>query len=94
MSALPPRAKHDYRPWLAAGLLILATASVYWPVVTHEFINYDDHLYVTENGHVQNGLTGAAIRWAFTTAHACNWHPLTWLSHLLDVQLFGHLAPA
>ncbi len=53
------------------------------------FINFDDPLYVTENIHIQNGITMEAIRWAFTTGHAAYWHPLTWLSHMLDVQLFG-----
>ena len=54
-----------------------------------DFINYDDDVYVTENIHVQDGITMQAIRWAFTTGYAANWHPLTWMSHMLDVQLFG-----
>jgi tetratricopeptide (TPR) repeat protein len=62
---------------------------VYWQVNTHEFINYDDQEYVTENRMVQGGLSWEGLRWAFTTFHAANWHPLTWLSHMLDVELFG-----
>ncbi len=54
-----------------------------------DFINYDDPLYVTDNIHVMSGITLGSIRWAFTTGHSANWHPLTWMSHMLDVQLFG-----
>ena len=57
------------------------------------FINYDDDPYVTENPHVQSGLQWDTVQWAFTTHDAANWHPLTWLSHALDFQLFG-LSPA
>ena len=55
----------------------------------HEFVAFDDPLYVTGNRQVQSGLTWQGIRWAFTTSHAGNWHPLTWLSHMADVQFFG-----
>ncbi|MGC9963972.1 MAG: tetratricopeptide repeat protein [Syntrophobacteraceae bacterium] len=54
-----------------------------------DFINFDDPSYVSENVHIQNGVTVEAIRWAFTTTYQANWHPLTWMSHMLDVQLFG-----
>jgi tetratricopeptide (TPR) repeat protein len=54
-----------------------------------DFINFDDPSYVSENVHIQNGVTLEAVRWAFTTAYQANWHPLTWMSHMLDVQLFG-----
>ncbi|MDO9566600.1 MAG: tetratricopeptide repeat protein [Candidatus Desulfaltia sp.] len=70
-------------------VLITATLAVYWQITNHEFINYDDGLYVTENFHVQAGLTFESIKWAFTTFHASNWHPLTWLSHMLDIELYG-----
>ncbi len=69
--------------------LFAAVVLVYSQVRTHEFINYDDPLYVTENAHIRNGLTRADVAWAFTTAHDGNWIPLTWLSHMLDCQLFG-----
>ena len=54
-----------------------------------DFINYDDPAYITENVHVLRGITQGAIWWAFTAGYAANWHPLTWISHMLDVQLFG-----
>ena len=76
------------RRWIA-GVLVLLTLAVYAPVRNHEFINYDDSAYVTANPMVQRGLTGEGFIWAFTTYHICNWHPLTWLSHMLDCTLFG-----
>src|SRR5208337_4438264 len=69
--------------------LTAATSIAFWQVNQCDFISYDDPLYVTENIHVQTGITSGAIRWAFTTGQAANWHPLTWMSHMLDVQLFG-----
>ncbi len=77
------------RPRLIALLLALATLLVYLPVTHCGFLNYDDDDYVTNNHDVQNGLTFAGVKWAFTTIHASNWHPLTWLSHMADCQLFG-----
>lgn len=70
-------------------LLIVTTLAVYWQIRNHEFINYDDHEYVIENSYVKRGLTWEGISWAFTATHSMNWHPLTWLSHMLDCQLFG-----
>ena len=69
--------------------LIMATIVVYWQVRNHEFVNFDDSEYITENRHAQAGLTWKGIIWAFTTTHAGNWHPLTWLSHMLDCQIYG-----
>ena len=69
--------------------LALGTASVYWPVHHYAFINYDDQYYVFENPDVRDGLTLDGVRWAFTTSYQSNWHPLTWLSHMVDVQVFG-----
>ncbi|HUV51190.1 MAG TPA: hypothetical protein VMW78_09255, partial [Anaerolineae bacterium] len=69
--------------------LVIAVLAVYWQVGSHEFVNYDDKKYITENQHVQAGLTLKSIAWAFTSTDASNWHPLTWLSHMLDCQLFG-----
>jgi tetratricopeptide (TPR) repeat protein len=77
----------------AAGAAALLALLALWPVLTHPFAGIDDHEYVTANPAVRQGLTPAAVRWAFTTFAAANWHPLTWLSHQLDVQLYG-LAPA
>jgi protein O-mannosyl-transferase len=70
-------------------LLALATIAVFWPVARLDFVNYDDPDYVTSNLHVQSGLTWQSTAWAFTSGHASNWHPLTWLSHMLDWQLFN-----
>ncbi len=70
-------------------LLIIATFMAFWQVTHCDFINFDDPEYVTDNRHVQDGLTVEGILWAFTTGHAANWHPLTWISHMVDVQLFG-----
>jgi protein O-mannosyl-transferase len=77
------------RPRLIGLLLALITLLAYWPVTRNGFINYDDLDYVTNNRVVQNGLTWAGVKWAFTTGHASNWHPVTWLSHMLDCELFG-----
>ena len=71
---------------LALGL---GTVGLYLPAWQFDFINYDDPDYVWENDHVQAGLTWNGFVWAFTTFHAGNWHPLTWLSHMADCQLFG-----
>jgi len=73
---------------LIAMVLLLVTLAVYLPVRLNGFV-YDDYDYVVDNHTVQNGLTWSGIRWAFTTLHSCNWHPLTWISHMLDCQLFG-----
>jgi len=61
----------------------------FWQVNRCKFINYDDPTYVAKNSHIQQGITAEGLRWAATTGYAANWHPLTWLSHMLDVQLFG-----
>src|ERR1035441_5124196 len=70
-------------------LLVLATLALYNGIVHNAFINVDDNGYVTENEHVHAGLTPATLRWALTTFACENWHPLTWVSHALDWQLFG-----
>ena len=67
---------------------MVATLALYNPVNRHPFVNYDDDRYVTENPHVHNGVTWDTITWAFTAMEQGNWHPLTWLSHALDYQLF------
>src|SRR5262245_54258916 len=70
-------------------LLALGTAAVYAPVRHHAFVDYDDFVYVVDNPHVNGGLTADGVGWAFTARWAANWHPLTWLSHMADVQAFG-----
>ncbi len=74
-------------------LLAAATIALYSPVVGHSFVVWDDHDYVTANSHVHGGLSWSTIKWAFASTDASNWHPLTWLSHALDYQLFA-LNPA
>jgi len=77
------------RPRLIGLLLALITLLAYLPAARDGFVNYDDQDYVTENSTVQKGLTWPGIKWAFTTGHASNWHPLTWLSHMADCELFA-----
>ena len=79
--------------FLICLFLVLIVLVVFWQGVKNDFINFDDTQYVTENQHVQAGLTWKKLAWAFTTTHAGNWHPLTWLSHMVDCQLYG-LNPA
>jgi protein O-mannosyl-transferase len=69
--------------------LAVVTAALYWPITHYGFINFDDDDYITNNSHVQAGLTWAGVVWAFQTGAAANWHPLTWISHMLDCQLYG-----
>jgi Flp pilus assembly protein TadD len=84
----PPRS--DFRRFgLACFGLVAATLLVYGRVLGHGFVAYDTPLYVTGNPWVLRGLTSDGLRWAFTHAHASNWHPLTWLSHMLDVEVLG-----
>jgi protein O-mannosyl-transferase len=74
-------------------LLAVVTLALYNPVNRHPFVNYDDDRYVTENAHVRQGLTSDTIAWSLTSTEQANWHPLTWMSHALDVSLF-RLNPA
>jgi tetratricopeptide (TPR) repeat protein len=74
---------------LTSLLLVAAVLLLYAPITANRFINYDDNLYITANPHVTRGLTPANIVWAFRTFEMGHWHPLTWLSHMLDYQLFG-----
>jgi len=70
-------------------MLAAITLAVYWQVGNHEFVDYDDGRYITENPHVSAGLIGPNISWAFTSTYASNWHPITWLSHMADAQMYG-----
>jgi tetratricopeptide (TPR) repeat protein len=69
--------------------LALSTLAVYWPVVGHDFVNYDDTDYVTANPYVQAGLSAKSFAWVWHSEVARNWHPVTMLSHMLDCQLYG-----
>ena len=85
----------SWRRNLLICLCLAATIVVVYSPVRHlGFVNYDDDEYVATNPHVQGGLTLRGLVWAFTTNHAANWHPLTWLSHMLDWQLWGGRADA
>jgi tetratricopeptide (TPR) repeat protein len=93
MSTAPRSASWVSRstPWLLLAIAAV-TIAVYLPIRQHEFVSIDDPLYVSENPVVARGLSWDGVAWAFTTGHAANWHPLTWLSHMLDVRLFGMAA--
>jgi protein O-mannosyl-transferase len=69
--------------------LIILTLAFYNPVAHNGFVFFDDSPYILKNPHVQTGLTWENVKWAFSTFYSANWHPLTWLSHALDCQLFG-----
>src|SRR5581483_6498246 len=84
------RADSDRRTVIRLGIVLgVAVAAVYLPVSAFDFVALDDPEYVAANGLVQRGLTLAGVRWAFTTFHFANWHPLTWLSYMADCHLFG-----
>jgi tetratricopeptide (TPR) repeat protein len=78
-----------WRGPLLAGLLLAAAAAAYLPVLGNGFVNLDDPGYLTQNEYVKSGLTLRGAAWAFTSVEQANWHPLTWLSHMADVSLFG-----
>jgi tetratricopeptide (TPR) repeat protein len=69
--------------------LALVTLALYWPITRNGFVNFDDDQYVVGNMHVTTGLTWTNVVWAFKTGEAANWHPLTWISHMIDCDLYG-----
>jgi protein O-mannosyl-transferase len=75
--------------WLIGAGLAIVTLAIYAQVIGHQFIALDDDLYIKENPMVNRGITLARLSWAFTTFYQANWHPLTWISHMIDSQLFG-----
>jgi len=70
-------------------LLSLAVVILYSPSLDYGFTSYDDHAYITDNIRLHSGMTLKNIAWAFRTFHAANWHPVTWLSHMLDIEIYG-----
>ncbi len=78
-----------FRTLFSCLLLAAAVLACYNPVAKNHFLTFDDDRYIVDNPHVKAGLTRDAVKWAFTTYEEANWHPLTWLSHALDCQLFG-----
>jgi protein O-mannosyl-transferase len=89
MQRIASPSNRQSRDRLVCALLVLITLAQYWPTRHFAFNNYDDAQYLTTNPHVQSGLNKDTVSWAFTTGYAANWHPLTWLSHALDYQLYG-----
>src|ERR1017187_9193108 len=82
--------RHQLRhPAAICFLLAVLTLAANWSVACCDFLNFDDPTYVTDNLVVKHGLTWRGVVWAFTRVHGSNWHPLTWLSHMADCQLFG-----
>jgi len=79
---------------LLCVLLSLSTLILYWPVQSFDFVNFDDDVYVTDNRQVHGGLSMENLTWAFTSFHAGNWHPLTWISHMADFEVSGCQLPA
>ena len=91
-SAKPNRAGAIAAPWkhaLISLVLFGVVIAVFWPATSAQFIMLDDESYVVKNYQVQQGLTPKSIRWALTTGECANWHPLTWLSLMLDYEVFG-----
>jgi protein O-mannosyl-transferase len=97
-ASLPPASTRRFllktsQPFIPGLLLILASLALYNSVGSHPFINYDDDRYISDNAHVKFGLSWESVKWAFTGYDESNWHPVTWLSHMLDCNLF-QLNPA
>lgn len=86
--ALAWRRTDRFRIILVIGLVIAAAAAIYWPVRNFGFLNYDDPVYVTDNPYVRAGVTRTGVAWALVSMSG-NWHPLTWLSHMIDVEVCG-----
>lgn len=86
MDSLP---KTTHSTTLLSLALIIMTLVAFYPVTGHDFIDYDDDNYVTENPIVLKGLSKEGLVWAFTTNHVGNWHPITWVSHMVDCEMYG-----
>jgi tetratricopeptide (TPR) repeat protein len=68
--------------------LALVTAALYWPITRNGFVNFDDEMYIVDNPHITSGLTWTNVVWAFQSGEQANWHPLTWMSHMVDCDLY------
>lgn len=79
------------RTVLFSVVLVVATLALYSPTHNYSYVNLDDAKYVTQNSHIADGLSTSAVFWAFTHGYAGNWHPLTWVSHAIDIQMFGFI---
>ncbi len=74
---------------LISVVLVMVTTALYWPVQSFDFVNYDDDVIVKDNRQIRDGLSKDGLLWAFTTFDHGNWHPLTWVSHMADVEVYG-----
>jgi len=83
------RKTEGHLPLILSILLVSITLWGFWNLQFNDFVNFDDHDYITRNTHVNSGLRFQNLVWAFTSFHSYNWHPVTWLSHMLDVELYG-----
>src|SRR5688572_7580777 len=77
------------KKWLISAALGVLTLIAYASVKDNYFVSYDDDVYVTSNAQIQSGVDWSNIVWAFKSMYAANWHPLTWLSHIVDCQFYG-----
>ena len=91
---LAARPGNWWRSPAICALLAVMTLVAFWPLLHADFVNYDDPGYIYENAHVRQGLCWSSVQWACTAMIQYNWHPLTWLSHMLDAQLFGVPTPS
>jgi hypothetical protein len=83
------RSNEAWRTMLICLVLGGLTLAAFWPVTRNDYVDYDDNDYISANARVQQGLTSENFAWAFTVMDANNWHPLTWISHMVVVDLFG-----
>src|SRR5260370_25914862 len=88
-SSHPPSSRWKSEAFVFASVLLASTIILYLPAFNAVFVNYDDPAYVTRNAHVLRGLSWSNVTWAFTATVEANWHPLTWISHMADLQMFG-----
>jgi tetratricopeptide (TPR) repeat protein len=82
-------ASKKYLSGIICAVLVLLVLATFEPVRHNGFVDYDDNAYIVSNPHIQSGITYTSLVWALTSGYAANWHPLTWLSHLLDIEMFG-----
>ena len=87
------RKSNTLKTVFVCAVLVVVTFAGFEKVRFNDFVKYDDDKYVTDNRHIQSGPTGQSLLWALTRSYASNWHPVTWISHMVDCKLFG-LNPA
>jgi protein O-mannosyl-transferase len=90
IDSIPPTVNNRWRIVAVCVAIAVVTLFAYWGVRNNDFVEYDDSDYVVQNQHVQQGVTEQSVAWAFTTFDAGNWHPLTWISHMVDWRLYGN----